>query len=1103
MEVQTWNLQGRSLDNLNQWLEVPRTETMDIVVLQEVGGIHRFDTLQQIPGGTLKELLLPEDSELSHYHVIGAVDVESHLSQVMLLDKDVCDCVHWACSGKRIVELCFRHVTLNCDILLVGVHFPHKNDPDEVFQEALWELEHVLGKSRRFHLVCVAGDWNTQAGDARHNELLALTTYYGYLHMVPERDTWYRFGASRCYDYFFFKDTNVFHIIPESANVDCNLDAMHEIKTDHALVTSSFQVFASVSKDPLNKRKKGCFKRCFRWRIDAQIDEVLPHIWDPHIRVDATSQWQTLRALSNAVSTRKVGLRYVDPPFVKDLCKQRREVTDSAQRAWIVRAIFACRTAAKREWWKQLENAAGNGDSEAICYLRRRQRKPASTTAFARDSGGRSKAAERIRAHTLEVFCKPVTDTGKDEIECMQLQLWDSSANQLRVPFGEDEIKQFVMDRVRRNKTSGMSGISAELLHAMVHSCCGLEFLAVHCNTILETKQVPQAYLQAFVCLVPKEVVITVPKQYRPLCLLEAVHKLLSGMLYQRLITQWEKPTCQLGALPGSQAVECLWMAQTFLYKEYKTGTPSLWLLLDIKQAFDNLNRKAVLDLFLCKTPEAFHHEALLLWKLLQCDLHFCWDSEEWSLSATTGVQQGAPPSAGIFSLIIGNVLQELFHSWAAGGITFQHKFYSGDPVFGWAYVDDVIIDMQDWESLRACFTELIEGLALVGLQINFDKTVIVVPEHLWADANRFASREPEHPLCKCKWQSEGQYLRKPFKPFLPATSLSQWVVQSSTKQAHSGWHELSPILRQCRWHQGTLPFVLINRYIFAKFSWFIMMMEPLTEWTRAIDNLQCTLSCLALQLFVPGNMKEAPAMALHRLRRRLVHIFLQLHPHLRWVFSAMKRRWHYLGHLLRRQPQAMQLSIIHASMPQEVTQAVPAPWNSAYSWIVGQMQRLTWVETGNSKPSLQQLRDCASDRDAWAAQWEKLNDQYCIAVQLQHPFNWSRVREAFQTVVAWKLSVAVFSSDDAWWLTWLNNTEGACCLQLSEDFLSTLTYVRMGHPDVWGLDVLVPFEFFYMHLCNVETWKREAWRQLQLVMSVSCYETADEGWIVRFAGRA
>ena len=84
-----------------------------------------------------------------------------------------------------------------------------------------------------------------------------------------------------------------------------------------------------------------------------------------------------------------------------------------------------------------------------------------------------------------------------------------------------------------------------------------------------------------------------------------------------------------------------------------------------------------------------------------------------------------------------------------------------------------------------------------------------------------------------------------------------------------------------------------------------------------------------------------------------------------------------------------------------------------------------------------------------------------------------------------------------------MNKTEGACCLQLSEDFLSTLRYVRMGHPDVWGLDVLVPFEYFYIHLCNVATWKREAWRQFQLVMSVSCYETVDEGWIVRFAGRA
>ena len=133
-------------------------------------------------------------------------------------------------------------------------------------------------------------------------------------------------------------------------------------------------------------------------------------------------------------------------------------------------------------------------------------------------------------------------------------------------------------------------------------------------------KVVPPAYVQAFVCLVPKETVIHVPKQYRSLCLIESVNKLLTGLVYQRVLPHWPLLKCRLGALPSSQCVECLWLAHTLLYKEFRTGTGSLWVLLDARAASDTLHREAILRLLLRRTPQALHHQCLILWELLQCE---------------------------------------------------------------------------------------------------------------------------------------------------------------------------------------------------------------------------------------------------------------------------------------------------------------------------------------------------------------------------------------------------------------------------------------------------------------------------------------------------
>ena len=510
----------------------------------------------------------------------------------------------------------------------------------------------------------------------------------------------------------------------------------------------------------------------------------------------------------------------------------------------------------------------------------------------------------------------------------------------------------------------------------------------------------------------------------------------------------------------------------------------------------------AVLDFLLNRTPPGLQHEACLLWQLLQCQLHFSWGDEEWTVDATTGVQQGAPLSAGIFSLIVGWALQKLFEVWECSGVQFQHKLPSELPLLGWAYVDDIILNLQTWPELVACFAALENTLQGLGLCINFDKTVIVLPDRMWPEARAFAATHPEHPVCRCKWRTDGVYLRKPFKPFQSASTVSGWALAAAGKLAHAGWEELAPVLHQCRWNHGLLPFVLLNRYVFAKFSWFGMMIEPLIQWGQGLDSLQCTMMCLSLQLYIPSSMKGEHAVCLHRLRRRMVYTCLQLNNKFRWLLLLMRRRWTYAGHLLRKPLNSLPLSIIAASNPGSIRQAVPAPWHSIYTWLVKQLQDLRWIEPHDKQPSIEQLQELAKDRDVWFQGWGRLEHQYFMELQYEHVFLWSSLRVALQAATAWKQTVAVAWACESWWLIWLSEIEGPARVAYDgHDFLHCVGYLRMECPDVWGLDFVVPQIFLDVHLGCVLSWVQAIWNTYGCVATFSVMNEVEGRFAVEFAG--
>ena len=143
-----------------------------------------------------------------------ATDMDSHLSQVMLVDKDLCSVVQWGLSGMRIDEVGSKHMTLGPGMLLAGAHFPHRAAPQKPFEEALWELENSFCKARHFKLVCIVGDWNTQSGDDRFNDLTALSSLFC-LQFSPSAS--YTFGAYICIVLECAGNTTICSLVQQSA----------------------------------------------------------------------------------------------------------------------------------------------------------------------------------------------------------------------------------------------------------------------------------------------------------------------------------------------------------------------------------------------------------------------------------------------------------------------------------------------------------------------------------------------------------------------------------------------------------------------------------------------------------------------------------------------------------------------------------------------------------------------------------------------------------------------------------------------------------------------------------------------------------------------
>ena len=463
--------------------------------------------------------------------------------------------------------------------------------------------------------------------------------------------------------------------------------------------------------------------------------------------------------------------------------------------------------------------------------------------------------------------------------------------------------------------------------------------IRAHLNSLLREGRAPDDYYEAFVCLLAKCPEISRAKDYRPINLLETMHKLFLSLLTKRMEDATPHFPCQYAGRPGSQTLDALTAAYNMVDRESKWGVSSIWLSLDVSAAFDSLKLSEVGAFFMEEVGPHRAWEALRMFQFMgKGVLDFQNLQEQWSIRQTCGVQQGGSHSSWVFSCVLARRLQQLFERWRRDAPASLHS------CFGILYVDDILICLPSWLHADPMCNELREVLSSMGLTINMDKTqLMATSDMLHAGKQQLSATSP---LRELTWDTSATHLR--WK--LQHTDHSSSLIIQAQRCLHGARQQMEPFLKRLSWTTVHSVLHMMRMYVASTWVWFSPLTFPLVKHTQQVDIWQTMYLVGALKLFIPDDVQQDLAFSLLRVRRRAIRIAILQDDRWRWVSAWVRRKWTYLGHLLRRGlHHGATLSMMACARDQQVG----APWSSSYNWLLSTCKLVYHVDAAPTPSQL------------------------------------------------------------------------------------------------------------------------------------------------------
>ena len=613
-------------------------------------------------------------------------------------------------------------------ILVSSVHLPHNKRSYDDFVDGLQMLQHCIQQHSEVMPVILAGDLNYPlVGDlsARGHCLLSGLLGLG-LHHYSQDTSSTRVGGTRRLDHIVFNDRLASPCTP----VGCEefpyaVETLHShsmggLGVDHMLIQLEFLLGSSrgAVRAKHRSRARGGRRYPHVGKYACKDLDTLHSLAAPLLQKATQGLVVThddLKDLARQATYKTYPLRYQDTPEIKDLCRLRSVTHHGPERARISGQIFKQRRQAKQQWTKELFHRASNGDWQAKQTLQRPRVKAGGLLHYAATKTDAKQVVDEVRNFFREKF-----ESGSTSLPGPFP--WDADTFSLCELPNQEEV-QFHVCKMKLHKTTGVSGISADLLHSILQLPHGslLVHQLVHGILIGSQRHFKEMY-DGLVILVPKILQVVGPHQLRPIVLLETCLKLVARIVTQRILDSWPIPDSMMGARAGGQVAEVAWWAKLMLARKRVYDSPCVFLKLDLASAFDSLNHSAIQQEMMahftpaqgvsCRWFSFMMKHQTLLFQILE---------EEFSTGMHRGTVQGGTHSPGVFSRVVALAADRLQAKWELAGE--EGPFLAGDRFlwFLW-FVDDGLVSFKNPKQLVRLLPQLRQCLLDLGLQLNLAK---------------------------------------------------------------------------------------------------------------------------------------------------------------------------------------------------------------------------------------------------------------------------------------------------------------------------------------------------------------------------------------------